>query len=242
VSEEPEGGSADDAEPKLPVATAITDPPLTPREAEDAARESLLTIAPEPHRFPHDSKLSGTVRRIDHAVGAGEQGFVFFLLALVVIVASYAAIHDKLSDLEFVRRHGLLEGHVGRWWHTIVRGGTFCIAMFAAAYTTQEQRHLAMDLVSRKVSPKARLVLGLALKVLTVGVCYYLYKGGRAQLGVVGTGETLSVFGMHINDVDVVTSISIAAILIAFHTTLHFIIDVDYLARGVSPPERARAH
>jgi TRAP-type C4-dicarboxylate transport system permease small subunit len=223
VSEEPEGGSADDAEPKLPVATAI--------KAEPSARESLVTIDPEPTRFPHDSKLSRIVRRIDHAVGVGEQGFVFFLLALIVIVASLAAIHDKLTT-----------DHLGRWWHTIVRGGTFAIAMFAAAYTTQEQRHLAMDLVSRKLTPKGRLMLGLALKVLTVGVCYFLFKSGRAQLGVVGTGETLSVFGMHINDVDVVSSISIAAVLISFHTILHFIIDVDYLVRGVSPPERARAH
>jgi TRAP-type C4-dicarboxylate transport system permease small subunit len=204
---------------------------LTEREAEDAARENLLTIAPEPHRFPNDSKLSRIVRRIDHAVGIGEQGFVFFLLALVVIVASTAAIHDKLTT-----------DHLGRWWHTIVRGGTFAIAMFAAAFTTQEQRHLAMDLVSRKLPPKGRLVLGLALKVLTVAVCYYLYKSGRAQLAVVGTGETLSVFGIHLNDVDVVTTISIAAVLISFHTILHFIIDVDYLARGVTPPERARAH
>lgn len=223
MSEEPEGGSADDAEPKLPVATAIA--------AEPSARESLVTIDPEPTRFPNDSKLSRIVRRIDHAVGVGEQGFVFFLLALIVIVASLAAIHDKLTT-----------DHLGRWWHTIVRGGTFAIAMFAAAYTTQEQRHLAMDLVSRKLTPKGRLMLGLALKVLTVGVCYFLFKSGRAQLGVVGTGETLSVFGMHINDVDVVSSISIAAVLISFHTILHFIIDVDYLVRGVSPPERARAH
>jgi TRAP-type C4-dicarboxylate transport system permease small subunit len=114
--------------------------------------------------------------------------------------------------------------------------------MFAAAFTTQEQRHLAMDLVSRKLPPKGRLMLGLALKILTVAVCYYLYKSGRAQLGVVGTGETLSVFGLHLNDVDVVSTISIAAVLISFHTIMHFIIDVDYLVRGVSPPERARAH
>lgn len=231
MSEEPEGGSADDAEPKLPVATALTEPALTPREAEDAARESLLTIDPEPHRFPNDSKLSRIVRRIDHVVGVGEQGFVFFLLALVVIVASLAAVHDKLTT-----------DHLGRWWHTIVRGGTFAIAMFAAVYTTQEQRHLAMDLVSRKLPPKGRMLLGLALKVLTVGICYFLFKSGRAQLKVVGTGETLSVFGMHINDIDVVTSISAAAVLIAFHTTLHFIIDVDYFVRGVAPPDRARAH
>lgn len=223
MSEEPEGGSADDAEPRLPVAT---DAPVI-----DKARESMMSIDPEPTVFPNDSKLSGTIRRIDHAVGVGEQGFVFFLLALVVIVASLAAIHDKVTT-----------DHLGRWWHTIVRGGTFAIAMFAAAFTTQEQRHLAMDLVSRKLPPKGRLMLGLALKVLTVVVCYFLYKSGRAQLGVVGTGETLSVFGIHINDVDVVSTISLAAVLISFHTILHLIIDVDYLVRGVSPPERARAH
>ncbi|MEO8844339.1 MAG: TRAP transporter small permease subunit, partial [Kofleriaceae bacterium] len=214
MSEQPEGGST---EPVLPVATAS--------ELDDRARDSVMTIDPEPVRFPDDGKLARTVRRIDHAVGVGEQGFVFFLLALVVIVASIAAIHDKLTT-----------DHLGRWWHTIVRGGTFAIAMFAAAFTTQEQRHLAMDLVSRKLPARGRLMLGFALKALTVAVCYYLYTSGRAQLGVVGTGETLSVFGIHINDVDVVSTISIAAVLIAFHTVLHFIIDVDYLVRGVTPP------
>ena len=232
-----EGGSAASAEPAI----------------DPGPSESHLTVDPEPDRFPHDSKLSSRVRRVDHVVGNIEQGFVFFLLALVVVVASIAAIHDKLTT-----------DHLGRWWHTIVRGGTFAIAMFAAAFTTQEQRHLAMDLVSRKLSPRGRLILGLALKVLTLIVCWYLYKAGRAQLEycttiwegpngmhvfqimacspLVGAGETLSFFGIHINDVDVVSTIYISALLISFHTILHFIIDVDYLARGVTPPERMRAH
>ncbi len=239
MSEEPsEGGSADAAEPNP------TDP---------GPSEGHLTVDPEPTRFPNDSKLSSKVRRVDHVVGNLEQGFVFFLLALVVVVASIAAIHDKVTS-----------DHLGRWWHTIVRGGTFAIAMFAAAFTTQEQRHLAMDLVSRKLSPKGRLILGLGLKVLTLIVCWYLYKAGRAQLefctpvwegpngmhvfqmsscsALVGAGETLSFFGIHLNDVDVVSTIFIAALLISFHTALHFIIDVDYLVRGVTPPERMRAH
>ncbi|HET9990675.1 MAG TPA: hypothetical protein VFQ65_19230, partial [Kofleriaceae bacterium] len=100
-------------------------------------------------------------------------------------------------------------------------------------------------------------------KVLTLVVCWYLYKSGRAQLeycvpqwgpgdlhvmhvqacsALVGVGETLSVFGMHINDVDVVSTIFIVALLIGFHTILHFIIDLDYLIRGATPPERMRAH
>jgi TRAP-type C4-dicarboxylate transport system permease small subunit len=246
VSEEPEGGSSADPAESIPKAVVVG-------EGDPPVRDSHLTIDPEPTRFPNDSKLSGTVRKIDHAVGLAEQWFVFGLLALVVVVASLAAIHDKLTT-----------EHLGRWWHTIVRGGTFAIALFAAAFATHEQRHLAMDLVSRKLSVKGRLILGLALKVLTVGVCWYLYKGGLAQLeycvtqwvgpgdvhalqiqscsALVGKGETLSLFGMHLNDVDVVSSIFIAALLIAFHTVLHFIIDVDYLVRGVAPPERMRAH
>ncbi len=233
--------SEDVVEP-IPTATVVA-----------VAGESHLTIDPDPTRFPHDSKLSARVRKIDHVAGSIEQGFVFFLLALVVVVASLAAIHDKVTT-----------DHLGRWWHTIVRGGTFAIAMFAAAYTTQEERHLAMDLVSRKLSGKGRLILGLALKILTLVVCWYLYKAGRAQLefctpvwfgpnglhvvefqacsALVGAGETLSVFSFHINDVDVVSTIFIAATLIGFHTILHFIIDVDYLIRGVTPPERMRAH
>ncbi|HET9991932.1 MAG TPA: hypothetical protein VFQ65_25560, partial [Kofleriaceae bacterium] len=139
MSEEPEGEKAGSAEP-IPRAVVIG-------EGDPPVRESHLTIDPEPTRFPNDSKLSGTVRKIDHAVGLAEQGLVFGLLALVVIVASLAAIHDKLTT-----------DHLGRWWHTIVRGGTFAIAMFAAAFATQEQRHLAMDLVSRKLTTKGRLI------------------------------------------------------------------------------------
>jgi len=224
VSEEPEGeGSADPAE-SIPKAIVIG-------EGDPPVRDSHLTIDPEPAKFPNDSQLSATVRRIDHIVGLGEQGLVFGLLALVVIVASLAAIHDKLTT-----------DHLGRWWHTIVRGGTFAIAMFAAAFATHEQRNLAMDLVSRKLSVKGRLILGLALKVLTIAICVALFKSGIHQRGVVGEGETLSLFGFHLNDIDVVTTISIGAVLIIFHNVLHFIIDVDYLVRGVAPPERMRAH
>ncbi|MEO6777511.1 MAG: TRAP transporter small permease subunit [Kofleriaceae bacterium] len=218
MSEEPEGdkgGSADSAAPK-------SDPPV---------RDSHLTIDAEPANFPNDSKLSASVRRIDHVVGLGEQGLVFGLLVLVVFVASLAAIHDKVTP-----------HHLGRWWHTIVRGGTFSIAMFAAAFATHEQRNLAMDLISRKLNVKGRLVLGLALKLLTIAICVALFESGLHQRAVVGQGETLSLFGIHINDIDVVTTISIGAALIILHNVLHFIIDVDYLARGVAPPERMRAH
>lgn len=181
-------------------------------------------------RFPDDGPLSAALRKLDHGLGVAEQAVVFALLALVVSVAALAAIHDRVSS-----------EHLGRWWHYIVRGGTFSIAMFAAVYATQQQRHLAMDLISRKLSPRGRLVLGVALKILTIAVVSLLYQSGLHQRDVAGGSESLGVFGFRINDADIVTTISIGAAMIAVHSLLHLIIDVDYLIRGKLPPERARS-
>lgn len=197
---------------------------------EPSPSESHLNVDPDPARFPDDDQVSHLLRRVDHYVGVGEQALVFVLLGLVVFVASLAAIHDKLTT-----------DHLGRWWHYIVRGGTFAIAMFAATFATQEQRHLAMDLVSRRLTPRGRLILGLALKALTIVIAGLLFKSGLHQRDVAGGNESITLFGMKINDTDIVTTISIGAVLIIFHTVIHMIIDIDYLARGKTPPERMRS-
>jgi TRAP-type mannitol/chloroaromatic compound transport system permease small subunit len=205
-------------------------PPEGEAAAEPPARESHLSIDAEPSKFPDDDAACAWLRKIDHWLGVAEQGLVFGLLALVVTVAAIAAIHDKL-----------VTEHIGRWWHYIVRGGTFAVAMFAAVYATQQQRHLAMDLVSRRLSPRGRLILGLVLKALTIAIAYMLYKSGRAQIAVAGGTESLDLFGLHIVDADIVSTIFIGAALIIVHTALHFAIDASYLARGKLPPERARS-
>jgi TRAP-type C4-dicarboxylate transport system permease small subunit len=163
-------------------------------------------------------------------LGRIEQAAVFGLLALVVVVAALAALHDRL-----------VASHIGRWWHYIVRGGTFAIAMFAAAFATQQQRHLAMDLVSRRLTPRGRLILGVALKLLTVGVVALLFQSGLHQRQVAGGNESLDVLDLHIVDADIVTTISIGAALIGVHALLHLAIDAEYLIRGKLPPERARS-
>lgn len=199
---------------------------------EPPVRDSHLSIDPEPSGFPEDGDVSKIVRKVDHAVGSAEQGLLFGLLAIVVIVAASAALADKVG------------GHqLGRWWHYIVRGGTFSIAMFGAVFATYQQRHLAMDLISRNLSPKGRLILGTALKLFTIFIAYLLFQSGMKQREVVGGTEHLSVFGLfNLDDTDIVTTMPIAAGLIIFHSLLHIIIDVEYLVRGKTPPERMRAH
>lgn len=199
-------------------------------DAPPEAALALDALGAPPVTYPDDGPLSARLRKLDHLLGTIEQGFVFGLLALVVIVAALAAIHDRLTT-----------DHLGRWWHYIVRGGTFAIAMFAAVFATQQQRHLAMDLISRRLSPRGRLILGVALKLLTIGVVALLFQSGLHQREVAGGSESLNLFGFHINDADIVSTISIGAALIAVHSLIHIVIDVDYLVRGKLPPERARS-
>jgi TRAP-type C4-dicarboxylate transport system permease small subunit len=206
-------------------------PPTRPHTAPGApAPAGALALAAEPTTFPDDGPLSRRVRRLDHILGRLEQGFVFGLLALVVTVATAAALHDRFTS-----------SHMDRWWHYIVRGGTFATAMFAAVFATQQQRHLAMDLVSRRLTPRGRLMLGVALKLLTIGVALLLFRSGLHQRAVAGGSEHLDFLGLRIIDADVVATISIGAALIALHSLLHLLIDVDYLVRGKLPPERARS-
>jgi TRAP-type C4-dicarboxylate transport system permease small subunit len=189
-----------------------------------ASRASAITMdAPVPH--PDDGPISGFVRKVDNGVGLIEQGVLFFLLAAIVVTASTAAIYDKV-----------LHEHLGRWWYTVVRGGTFTIAMFGAAYATHQQRHLAMDLVSRRLSPRGRLILGLLLKVFTIVIAAVLFRSGLHQREHVGgLGEEF------VSDKTIVTALPIGCVLIILHSLLHIVIDADYLVRGKLPPEKARS-
>lgn len=205
-------------------------PPLGDSPDEPPARASQLSIEVEPVQFPDDGPLAKTIRKIDHRLGSIEQGLLFGLLAIVVLVAATAALADKVAHHQ-----------LGRWWHYIVRGGTFSIAMFGAVFATHQQRHLAMDLVSRRMSPRGRLVLGIVLKVFTIAIAMLLFRSGMHQRAVVGGQESLDLFGLHITDADIVTTVPIGAAMIILHSLLHIAIDVEYLVRGKLPPERARS-
>jgi hypothetical protein len=206
-------------------------PPTRKHEtSEPGERSSQLSLDHLVVSFPDDGPLAAAVRRLDGYLGLVEQAALVGLLAVVVSVAALAAIHDKLRD-----------DHLGRWWHYIVRGGTFTIAMLAAAFATQQQRLLAMDLISRRLAPRGRLMLGAVLRVLTIFVTMLLFRSGLYQREVAGGSEHLDLGLVNINDSDIVTSISIGAALIMVHCALHLVIDLDYLFRGKLPPERARS-
>jgi TRAP-type C4-dicarboxylate transport system permease small subunit len=199
--------------------------PPTRQHEVPAERPSGLSLTP-PVTYPNDGPISARMRSADGYLGIVEQVILVAILASVVCTAAAAAISDKVF------------GHqLGRWWFDIVRGGTFSVAMMGAVFATHQQRHLAMDLISKRLPPRGRLVLRVILGAFTIGVALLLLRSGLHQLDTVGEeGGEHFVSTRHI-----VMFMPAGAALIILHTLLHMVIDVDYLARGVLPPERARS-
>jgi TRAP-type C4-dicarboxylate transport system permease small subunit len=124
-----------------------------------------------------------------------------------------------------------------------VRKGTFAIALLGAAYATQQQRLLAMDLISRKLSPRGRLVLGIAIKLFTVllaGVLVYIGLDMHDHADH-HSGPKLDLWIGILTEKDALCVIPIGGALIVLHSLLQAVIEADYLVRGKVLPERARS-
>jgi TRAP-type C4-dicarboxylate transport system permease small subunit len=199
------------------------------REAvEEPASSLVLPVAQltDASAFPDDGPLSRSLRRADRALGNAEQAVLFALLGAVVVTAAAAALSDRL-----------LHHHLGRWWFDIVRGGTFSVAMIGAVFATHQQRHLSMDLVSRRLPARGRLFLRVVLALFTVLVAALLVRSGLHQLDTVGEESGDHLISTH----SIVTFMPVGAALIILHTVLHMVIDIDYLVRRKVPPERMRS-
>jgi TRAP-type C4-dicarboxylate transport system permease small subunit len=211
----------DDAVPKRDSRIPETRPHEAPARASATSIEALSA----PLTYPDDGPASAALRKLDHYLGIAEQAVMFTILVTVVLVAATHAIKEKVT-------------HLGLWWSAdVIRGGTFSLAMIGAAYATQQQRHLAMDLISRKLSPRARLALAAVIEVFTIAVCIMLVRSGIHQIAAYGQ-ET----GQHLIDArTLVKFLPLGGVLIALHAAIHLFIHIDYLARGKTPPERMRS-
>jgi TRAP-type C4-dicarboxylate transport system permease small subunit len=201
------------------------DMPPTRRQAATPAGLPIAQLTDASH-FPDDGPLSGLLRRADRALGNAEQGVLFVLLGAVVVTAAAAALSDRV-----------LGHHLGRWWFDIVRGGTFSVAMIGAVFATHQQRHLSMDLVSRRLPARGRLMLRVVLALFTMLVAALLVRSGLHQLDAVGDEGGEHLISTH----SIVMFLPIGAVLIIVHSLVHIAIDIDYLVRGKLPPARARS-
>jgi TRAP-type C4-dicarboxylate transport system permease small subunit len=206
---------------------APEEPPADEAEAaaeEPPARASHLDLE-VPLTYPDDGPLARTVRRIDTWIGRGEQVVLVTLLAMVVLTAAGHVLLDRIADYPL------------RFKDDVIRGGTFAIAMLGAACASHQARHLSMDLVSRRRSPRARLFLKVFLALFTIGIVLILVREGFRLID-----KERSLKSEHlISRVALAHLIPIGGGLIILHTVLHAVIVVDYIARRKTPPERMRS-
>jgi TRAP-type C4-dicarboxylate transport system permease small subunit len=175
-----------------------------------------------PVDYPDDDDFIRWLRAGNRVVGIGEQVALFGLLAAMVIVACVEAIAERMHS-------GFL------WSFDIVRDATFGIAMLGAAFATYQQRNLSMDLVSRRLGHKARMVLRIFLAGITIfASSLFLYAGWILR------GKVVEEPNVSLLENLTVTMIPLGASLIIFHSLVHIAIEVDYLVRGKLSPERER--
>jgi TRAP-type C4-dicarboxylate transport system permease small subunit len=164
------------------------------------------------------------LRALDRALGTTEQALLALLLILLIGVASGQAIMTLL-------------GASWQWSYELIRYGVFFIAMTGAALSAHTRQLIAMDIVSRVVSPMSRARLRVVLRAVTIGLCTLLVIGGKA-LSDIAAGE----HDHHIIPPQLgLLALPAGSLLIAVHLLLHGLLDLAYLVRGRVPPTELHA-
>ncbi|MBA2544783.1 MAG: TRAP transporter small permease [Deltaproteobacteria bacterium] len=198
---------------------------VEPTDGEPPSRASAFELT-HPDVFPDDTTFTARIRSIDRMIGAGERLLLLAMLATIVGIGAAQALATKLFDHSFP------------WSFDFIRGGTFAIAMIAGAYASQQASQISMDLVTRKVSPRTRLAMRVVLGLVTLIAMYLLAKTGLRMVELTakeGGDHTIPAHWLAL-------LIPIGGLLIAVHTILRSVIDIDYFRRRKLPPEQIKAH
>ncbi len=225
------GSGGGDAPPSEAKATVGAIDPAIPsevaaHEADPSPRASQLDLH-APLTYPDDGPLSRAVRNVDNLIGKVEQVLLVAIFATLVVVTSVHALSDKL-----------FHAHVFMFKDDVLKAGTFAIAMLGGAFASHQAKHLSMDLLSRRFSPRHRLFLKITLGLFVVFVLVLLIRAG---FSTIDTERGFAAEDKLLTRVRIAYLIPIAGAVMIFHTVLHMVIDVDYIARRKTPPERMRS-
>ncbi len=179
----------------------------------------LEEAAPPPADEP---PAAARVRRIDEGIGRAETGVLIVAVTLLIGIAVYQVIADKLMD------------HRPTWPFEVIRYSVFFVAMAGAALASQRKGMFNMDLVTRKFSPRGRSILRIGTAVLVAVLAGLLINVALTlRANTVTTKEAHEVF----SEADGYLALILGMSLIALHFVLHAVIEVIYLVNGKIPPD-----
>lgn len=179
----------------------------------------LEEAAPPPADEP---PLAARVRRVDEGIGRAEIGVVIIAVCMLIGVAVYQVILDKLFDER------------PTWPYEVVRFSVFFVAITGASLAAQRKGMFNMDLVTRKFSPRGRSYLRIATAVLVaVLLALVINTALTLRANTFSTKESHEV----ISNADGYLALIAGCGLIAIHFVLHAVIEVIYLVNGKIPPD-----
>ena len=179
----------------------------------------LEEAAPPPADEP---PAAARVRRIDEGIGRAETGVLIVAVTMLIGVAVYQVIADKLLDQR------------PTWPFEVIRYSVFFVAIAGASLAAQRKGMFNMDLVTRKFSPRGRSILRIATAVLVAGLCLMVINSALTlRTNTFNTKEAHEVLA----EADGYLALILGMGLIAVHFLLHAVVEVLYLVNGKIPPD-----
>ena len=189
--------------------------------SEDKQPLPTATAGPAP-------RTAEVVQRLDGWLGRLETALLGLLILLLVGVGVYQSVASHFFDKN------------STWTYELLRYAVFFIAMTGAALAAQRSRMINMDVVTRLLTPRRRAWLRIITALFVIPMCVLLYQGGMdMRHAATQRNQTYDI----ISETTGLLALPIGALLIGLHVLFHTIIDLTYLAAGLTPPEPdQRAH
>jgi TRAP-type C4-dicarboxylate transport system permease small subunit len=159
------------------------------------------------------------IRNVNRALGYAEVALLCLFLSSLIGVACYNLIANHVLDKN------------PTWTDELIRYSVFLVAWSGATLAAQTDQMLNMDLITRVVNPRTRLMVRIFTGCFTLVACALLTWGGWKIRDTVAT-EDYEV----ISKGKVALAFPLGAAIIGLHTAMHMAIDAIYLVKRRLPP------
>jgi TRAP-type C4-dicarboxylate transport system permease small subunit len=172
--------------------------------------------------LPPEPGFVQSIRKLDRGLALVEEVVLATFVAILLFVGVYGAYKRNIAPLSPF------------WSDELIRYAVFFIGLTGAALAAQSERLFNIDMFTRLLGVRGKLVLKILQAAFTIGVCWIFFSSSmvlRASL----IGEKGELIPAEI----AVLSLPIAMTLISIHMFLHILIAGYYLSTGKVPPEMA---
>lgn len=132
-----------------------------------------------------------TFKRINDGWARGEAAVAMAMLLLMLVVAFAQALLRNLTQAGFSWANEALAWL--DWGDFILQKGTLWLAFLGASLAVQSDKHVAIDILPRLVSPRARVLMRSLVGFIGAVILYFLAKAFMDAIAVNGAERPANV-------------------------------------------------